>query len=42
MKVLSFVKLTLLSVALSHTHLFADTYELEVKKRQTNDTILRA
>jgi hypothetical protein len=32
MKVLSFVKLTLLSVALSRTHLFADTYKLEVKK----------
>jgi len=32
MKVLSFVKLILLSVALSRTHLFADTYKLEVKK----------
>jgi len=32
MKVLNFVKLTLLSVALSRTHLFADTYKLEVKK----------
>ena len=32
MKVLSFVKLTLLSVALSRTHLFADVYKLEVTK----------
>ena len=32
MKVLSFVKLILLSVALSRTHLFADIYKLEVKK----------
>lgn len=32
MKVLDFAKLILLSVALSRTHLFADTYKLEVKK----------
>ena len=32
MKVLNFVKLILLSVALSRTHLFADTYKLEVTK----------
>lgn len=42
MKVLDFAKLILLSVALSRTHLFADTYELEVKKRQTSDTFLCA
>ena len=32
MKVLDFVKLIVLSVVISHTHLFADTYKLEVKK----------
>ena len=42
MEVLNFVKFIALSVVVLHTHLFADTYELEVKKRQTNDTILRA
>ena len=32
MKVLNFVKFIALSVVVLHTHLFADTYELEVKK----------
>ena len=32
MKVLNFVKLIVLSVVISRTHLFADTYKLEVKK----------
>ena len=32
MKVFNFVKFVALSVVVSHTHLFADTYKLEIKK----------
>ena len=32
MKVLDFVKFVALSVIVSHTHLLADTYKLEIKK----------